>query len=113
MAGAENKIENNQVDQGYDKDCQHNHANDITIATDEESNSALHRRFSLCLRNVPGDAGLQILNQDIEHVPIAGTLWRGPGQPDAEILRRLGVDYLQGYYFGVPAAAPVWSRMAS
>ena len=27
---------------------------------------------------------------------------------DAEILRRLGVDYLQGYMFGVPSAAPSW-----
>ena len=27
---------------------------------------------------------------------------------DAELLNRLGVDYLQGYLFGVPSAAPAW-----
>lgn len=32
---------------------------------------------------------------------------------DAEILRRLGVDYLQGYMFGVPSAAPSWQKRAS
>jgi len=31
---------------------------------------------------------------------------------DAELLKRLGVDYLQGYMFGVPSAAPAW-RSAS
>ena len=30
---------------------------------------------------------------------------------DAAMLRRLGADYLQGYAFGHPAPAPVWSRM--
>lgn len=30
---------------------------------------------------------------------------------DAQILARLGVNYLQGYYFGRPAPSPVWSRM--
>ena len=29
---------------------------------------------------------------------------------DAELLRRLGVDYLQGYMFGIPSAAPDWRR---
>ena len=29
---------------------------------------------------------------------------------DAELLRRLGVDYLQGYMFGIPSAAPAWRR---
>lgn len=29
---------------------------------------------------------------------------------DAELLNRLGVDYLQGYLFGVPSAAPAWQR---
>jgi len=32
---------------------------------------------------------------------------------DADLLRRLGVDYLQGYMFGIPAAAPTWQRQAS
>lgn len=32
---------------------------------------------------------------------------------DADILRRLGVDYLQGYMFGVPSAAPSWQKRAS
>lgn len=32
---------------------------------------------------------------------------------DAEILRRLGVDYLQGFMFGVPSAAPSWQKRAS
>ncbi|WP_026942331.1 EAL domain-containing protein [Hellea balneolensis] len=27
---------------------------------------------------------------------------------DADLLERLGVDYLQGYMFGVPSAAPAW-----
>ena len=27
---------------------------------------------------------------------------------DAELLKRLGVDYLQGYLFGVPSPAPAW-----
>ncbi len=31
---------------------------------------------------------------------------------DAELLRRLGVDYLQGYMFGIPSAAPAWRRAA-
>jgi len=31
---------------------------------------------------------------------------------EAELLARLGVDYLQGYYFGVPEAAPNWVRKA-
>lgn len=30
---------------------------------------------------------------------------------DAQILTRLGVNHLQGYYFGRPAPSPVWSRM--
>ncbi|WP_371396255.1 EAL domain-containing protein [Fretibacter rubidus] len=29
---------------------------------------------------------------------------------DADLLKRLGVDYLQGYLFGVPSAAPAWQR---
>ncbi len=33
-------------------------------------------------------------------------------EADAAVLRRLGADYLQGYHFGVPSPAPVWSRMA-
>ncbi|MEP1229927.1 MAG: GGDEF and EAL domain-containing protein [Litorimonas sp.] len=32
---------------------------------------------------------------------------------DADLLRRLGVDYLQGYMFGIPSAAPAWQRQAS
>ena len=28
---------------------------------------------------------------------------------DAEMLARLGVTYLQGYYFGRPTSEPVWS----
>ena len=32
---------------------------------------------------------------------------------DADILRRLGVDYLQGYMFGVPSAVPSWQKRAS
>jgi len=32
---------------------------------------------------------------------------------DAELLKRLGVDYLQGYLFGIPSAAPAWQQMAS
>jgi len=31
---------------------------------------------------------------------------------DADLLERLGVDYLQGYMFGIPSAAPAW-RQAS
>ena len=31
---------------------------------------------------------------------------------DAEVLRRLGVDYLQGFMFGVPSAAPSWQKRA-
>ena len=31
---------------------------------------------------------------------------------DAELLERLGVDYFQGYMFGIPSAAPAW-RQAS
>ena len=33
-------------------------------------------------------------------------------EADAAILRRLGADYLQGYHFGQPAPAPVWSSVA-
>ena len=33
-------------------------------------------------------------------------------EADAAILCRLGTDYLQGYHFGRPAPAPVWSRLA-
>ena len=29
---------------------------------------------------------------------------------DADLLERLGVDYLQGYLFGVPSAAPAWQK---
>lgn len=29
---------------------------------------------------------------------------------DADLLKRLGVDYLQGFMFGVPSAAPAWQR---
>jgi diguanylate cyclase (GGDEF)-like protein len=32
---------------------------------------------------------------------------------DADILRRLGVDYLQGFMFGIPSAAPSWQKRAS
>ena len=32
---------------------------------------------------------------------------------DAQILRRLGVDYFQGFMFGVPSAAPSWQKQAS
>jgi len=32
---------------------------------------------------------------------------------DADLLRRLGVDYLQGFMFGIPSAAPIWQRHAS
>ncbi|WP_418152574.1 EAL domain-containing protein [Litorimonas sp. RW-G-Af-16] len=32
---------------------------------------------------------------------------------DAELLRRLGVDYLQGYMFGYPSAAPAWRRQSA
>ncbi len=32
---------------------------------------------------------------------------------DADLLRRLGVDYLQGYMFGIPSAAPTWQRKIS
>ena len=32
---------------------------------------------------------------------------------DADLLRRLGVDYLQGYMFGVPSAAPAWRQAVS
>lgn len=31
---------------------------------------------------------------------------------DADMLRRLGVDYLQGFMFGVPSAAPSWQKRA-
>ena len=31
---------------------------------------------------------------------------------DAEVLRRLNVDYLQGFMFGVPSPAPAWQRRA-
>ena len=31
---------------------------------------------------------------------------------DADILRRLGVDYFQGFMFGVPSAAPSWQKRA-
>jgi len=31
---------------------------------------------------------------------------------DAELLTRLGVDYLQGYMFGVPSAAPAWRAVS-
>lgn len=31
---------------------------------------------------------------------------------DADLLKRLGVDYLQGYMFGIPSAAPAWRREA-
>jgi diguanylate cyclase (GGDEF)-like protein len=29
---------------------------------------------------------------------------------DADLLKRLGVNYLQGYMFGIPSAAPAWRR---
>jgi len=32
---------------------------------------------------------------------------------DADILRRMGVDYLQGFMFGVPSASPSWQKRAS
>jgi len=32
---------------------------------------------------------------------------------DADLLTRLGVDYLQGYYFGIPSAAPMWQRKSA
>lgn len=32
---------------------------------------------------------------------------------DADLLKRLGVDYLQGYMFGIPSASPAWRREAS
>lgn len=32
---------------------------------------------------------------------------------DADLLKRLGVDYLQGYMFGIPSAAPAWRKQAS
>lgn len=32
---------------------------------------------------------------------------------DADLLTRLGVDYLQGFMFGIPSAAPTWRREAS
>ena len=32
-------------------------------------------------------------------------------QADADVLRRIGADYLQGYHFGHPAPAPNWSRL--
>ena len=32
---------------------------------------------------------------------------------DADILRRLGIDYFQGFMFGVPSAAPSWQKQAS
>ncbi|MEP3889437.1 MAG: GGDEF domain-containing protein [Hellea sp.] len=32
---------------------------------------------------------------------------------DADLLKRLGVDYLQGYMFGIPSAAPAWRKDAS
>ena len=28
----------------------------------------------------------------------------------AELLKRLGVDYLQGYYYAMPSAVPIWNR---
>jgi len=31
---------------------------------------------------------------------------------DADLLKRLGVDYLQGYMFGVPSASPAWSQLS-
>jgi len=32
---------------------------------------------------------------------------------DANLLKRLGVDYLQGYMFGIPSASPAWRKEAS
>ena len=32
---------------------------------------------------------------------------------DADLLERLGVDYLQGYMFGIPSASPAWGEDAS
>ncbi len=32
---------------------------------------------------------------------------------DALVLRRLGIDYLQGFMFGIPSAAPSWQKRAS
>ena len=32
---------------------------------------------------------------------------------DADLLERLGVDYLQGYMFGIPSAAPAWGEESS
>ena len=32
---------------------------------------------------------------------------------DAQILRRLGIDYFQGFMFGVASAAPSWQKQAS
>ena len=32
---------------------------------------------------------------------------------DAELLKRMGVDYLQGYMFGIPSASPAWRKEAS
>jgi len=31
---------------------------------------------------------------------------------DADLLKRLGVDYLQGYMFGVPSAVPAWRQVS-
>ena len=31
---------------------------------------------------------------------------------DADLLKRLGVDYLQGFMFGVPSAAPAWRKVS-
>jgi len=32
---------------------------------------------------------------------------------DAALLKRLGVDYLQGYMFGIPSSSPAWRKHAS
>ena len=32
---------------------------------------------------------------------------------DAALLKRLGVDYLQGYMFGIPSSSPAWRKQAS
>jgi len=32
---------------------------------------------------------------------------------DANLLKRMGVDYLQGYMFGIPSASPAWRKEAS